>query len=189
MRNVALAVVVGLVLSFGVANATVPDPDNCTCNPCDAIAGMFVYPDPVPGGLADIALNVRNADNDPIPGAFVEILFGAPANHCFCPDVVLTGTTDAAGNIAFSMSMGGCTEAAGAAVIRANGVPIREYMNVKSADWDGSSNCQVAGTDFTIFKNAYFANPGPGCHDYYNDGNCDGVEFTAFLQAWTHLCP
>ncbi len=188
MRNVALAVVVGLVLSFGVANATVPDPANCTCDPCDAIGGMFTYPDPIPGGLADVTLNVRNADNDPIPGAFVEILFGVPANHFFCSDLVLTGTTGPTGNITFSMSMGGCTEAAGAVVIRANGVPIRDYPNVKSADWDGTANGVVSGTDFTVFKNAFFAGV-PGCTDYYNDGATGGVEFTAFLQAWAHACP
>ena len=192
MRSVVLAVI-GLVLTVGIANATVPDPDLCSVLPCDTYGvpagsapGIFMYPDPVPGGLGEFVCNIRNADNDPIPDAFVQIIIGVPGNHWQCPDIVLTGTTDANGDVTFNISAGGCTIGAGAVTIQANGVDIRDYDNLKSADFspvDGATEL----ADFIEFGNQY-AVSAPGCTDFFNDGATELTDFVAFGEAWGRAC-
>jgi hypothetical protein len=181
--------VIGLVLTVGMANATVPDPDLCFVDPCDTYAepGIFMYPDPVPLGLAKFTVNVRNADDDPIPDAFVEILIGVPGNHVLCPDVVLTGTTDANGDVDFNISAGGCTIGAGAVTIRANGVDIRDYLNLKSTDFSPADG-ETGLDDFIEFGNRYAASA-PGCTDFFNDGATELTDFVALGEAWGRACP
>jgi hypothetical protein len=193
MRNVVLAVI-GLVFTVGIANATVPDPTLCSVEPCDSFGdppgsapGMVVYPCPVPGGSAEFVCNIRNADNDPIPDAFVEINILVPANHCICPEAVLTGTTDALGNVTFNISAGGCTFGMDAVEIIANGMVIRTYQNLKSPDWDSTSDCDVDLADYIVFGTA-FSTGAPGCHDYFNDGSCELGDFIVFGEAWGHVC-
>lgn len=189
MRKVVLAVI-GLVLSVGIAGATVPDPDFCSVEPCDTIDGVIVSPF---SGAAPVAIqftaNIRNSNNDPIPNAFVELIFGTPGNHFFCTSAVLTGTTDANGDVTFGVAAGGCTMGANAIKVRANNVDIRTYTNVKSPDFDGvSGNGQVVLADFTVFGNAYVLGA-PGCTDYYNDGATGLTDFTAFGACWAQVCP
>jgi hypothetical protein len=186
--------VIGLVLTVGIANATVPDPDLCSVLPCDTYGvpagsapGIFMYPDPVPDGLAKFTVNVRNADDDPIPDAFVEILIGVPGNHHLCPDVVLTGTTDANGDVDFNISAGGCTIGANAVIIRANGVDIRDYDYLKSADFSPVDG-QTELADFIAFGTQY-ASSAPGCTDFFNDGTTELTDFVAFGEAWGRACP
>lgn len=188
MRNVVLAVI-GLALSCGIASATVPDPANCSVVPCDTYDGLITCPyEGTPPPPIVFTVNVRNGDNDPIPNAFVEIFFGVPGNHCFCASVVLTGTTDANGNVEFAIAAGGCTtEAAYAVTIMANNVPIREYPNSKSPDYDGSSDCQVALTDLTVFGGVY-GGPGPHCMDFDSANGVDLVDFTIFGLCWARSC-
>lgn len=187
MRNVVLAVV-GLVLTCGIANATVPDPELCAVTPCDTFDGVVTCPyDGVAPSATDFTVNVRNADNDPIPNAFVEIIFGTPGNHYLCPAVVLSGTTDTDGNVDFNVAAGGCTEGGAAIKIRANNVDIRTWMYVKSPDYDGSANGAVELTDFTFFGAALVASA-PGCTDYYNDGATGLPDFTTFGECWGKSC-
>ncbi|MCK4304429.1 MAG: hypothetical protein KAY24_09350 [Candidatus Eisenbacteria sp.] len=186
MRSVVLAVI-GLVLTVGIVNATVPDPDNCAVDPCDTIGGLIIYPDPVIPGFASFTANVRNADNDPIPDAFVEIIFGMPGDlYLECPDLVLTGTTDVNGNVTFDVSAGGCSVGANAAKIRANGVDIRTYENVKSPDYAGVADGNVDLDDFIPFGSAMGVTG--GCTDYFNDGMTGLEEFIVFGEAWGRTC-
>lgn len=178
--------VFGLALLVGTAGATIPDPDYCSADPLDTLGGMLVCPDP-PAGFATFTVNVRNGDNEAIPDAFVALVFGVPGNHFFCASAVLTGTTDAAGNVTFNVTAGGCTEAAGAVRIIANTVEIRSYPTVKSPDWDGSSNGAVILSDFIVFGGAYSAGA-PGCHDYDNSGATGLPDFIIFGQGWGHIC-
>jgi hypothetical protein len=177
-----------------MASATVPDPDLCSVLPCDtfgspagAAPGMVVYPEPIVGGTAAFTVNVRNADNDPIPDAFVELIFGTPANHYMCPDLVLTGTTDLNGNVDFNLSMGGCTISPNAVKVRANGLDIRTYENVKSMDYAGGSDGKVDLGDFIGFG-ADFSAGAPGCYDFFNDGTTGLEEFIAVGEGWAHDC-
>jgi len=189
MRKVVLAVI-GLVLSVGIAGATVPDPDNCSVEPCDTISGVLISPfsGAAPGAI-QFTVNVRNSNNDPIPNAFVELIFGTPGNHFFCSSAVLTGTTNANGDVTFAVAAGGCTMGANAMTIRANNAPIRTYTNVKSPDFDGvAANGQVVLADFTVFGNAYVLGA-PGCTDYFNDGATGLTDFTAFGACWAKVCP
>ncbi len=187
MRNAVLAVL-GLVLCIGVANATVPDADLCSVDPCDDFLGVVIYPQPVPGGAAEFTVNARNADNDPIPSAFVELILGVPGNHMLCSDAVLTGTTDAAGNVTFAVSGGGCTLATDAMIVKVNGVIIRNFDTVKSPDYAPGSNGRVELADFIYFGNA-MATSAAGCTDYYNTGATALGSFIVFGEAFTHACP
>ncbi len=187
MRKVVLAVI---VLSMGIAGATVPDPANCSVTPCDTFNGVIISPfsGTAPSSIMFTA-NVRNNNNDPIPNAFVELIFGTPGNHFFCASAVLTGTTNANGDVSFAVAAGGCTMGANAITIRANNVPIRTYVNVKSPDYDGvAGNGAVVLADFTVFGNAYVTGA-PGCTDYYNDGATGLGDFTAFGSCWARTCP
>ena len=189
MRKVVLAVI-GLVLSVGIASATVPDPNNCSVLPPDTFDGVITSPyTGTPPTAIEFNVNVRNANNDPIPNAFVELILGVPGNHCLCPAAVLTGTTDANGDVGFAIAAGGCTIGANAIKVRANNVDIRAYANLKSPDWDGTmADCTVGLTDFTFFGGAYVIGA-PGCSDYYNDGATDLGDFTTFGACWARTCP
>lgn len=187
MRNAVLTVL-GLVLCIGVANATVPEADLCSVSPCDTFLGVVLYPQPNAGGAAEFTVNARNADNDPIPNAFVELILGTPGNHMLCSDAVLTGTTDAAGDVTFAISGGGCTTGAGALIVKVNGVNIRDYASVKSPDYAPGSNGSVELADF-IFFGTQFAGSLPGCADYYNAGTTGLGSFIVFGEAFTHACP
>ncbi len=189
MRKVVLAVI-GLVLSMGIASATVPDPENCSVEPPDTIGGILTCPfDANPPTPIVFTVNVRNSDTDPIPNAFVEIIPGDPGAHFICSNAVLTGTTDANGDVEFALSVGGCVLGANAIKVRANNVDIRVYESVKSMDFDGTAgNGEVALTDFTYFGNQYVAGA-PGCSDYDNTGATGLTDFTVFGQCWGSSCP
>lgn len=188
MRNVVLAVMIGLVFTAGAANATIPDPDLCTVAPCDDFLGVVTYPDPLPGGSGEFTVNVRNGDNDPIPNAFVEVVFLVEANHLFCPDIVLDGNTDDVGNVVFNISAGGCTEGTDAIQIVANGTPIRTYTNAKSGDWDTSADGSVGLSDFIFFGGNYGPTIG-GCTDFFNDGGTGLDDLIGFGEMFGHDCP
>jgi hypothetical protein len=189
MRKVVLAVI-GLVLSMGIAGATVPDPENCSVEPCDTIDGVVISPyTGTPPAAIVFTANIRNSNNDPIPNAFVELIFSTPGNHFFCGSAVLTGTTDANGNVSFAVAGGGCTLGTNAMKIRANNVEIRAYPSVKSPDYNGvAGDGQVALVDFTVFGNAYVAGA-PGCTNYFNDGSTGLTDFTCFGACWGANCP
>ncbi|MCK4412001.1 MAG: hypothetical protein KAY32_00520 [Candidatus Eisenbacteria sp.] len=197
MRYAVLLVATGLLLSFGMAHATVPDATYCSVTPCDTYGAVLVCPDySISAGAVDpvvdieFTVNVRNASNDPIPGAFVQTVLGTPGNHHVCNDAVLTATTDGAGNAVFNIAAGGCTIAAGAAVqIVANSVTIRTYDAVKSPDLIGSGDSDgiVSLEDFSFFAGTYGSTTDP-CTDYKGSGMTELEDFSVFARCYGRLC-
>ncbi len=177
----------GLFLLIGVANATIPEPWNCSVAPCDEFFGIIIYPDPVASGAGEFICSIRNNNNDPIPNAFVEVVFQVPGNHIICPGAVLTGTTDANGFVTFNISAGGCTTGIDAVRIIANGMTIRTYQDLKSPDYDGLPSGTVDLGDYIVFGGDFSAGA-PGCHDYFNDGVCELGDFIVFGEAWGRVC-
>jgi len=187
MRSVVLTVI-GLVLAIGVASATVPDPDNCSVTPCDDYAGVVTIPwEGSPVTYFDFTVNVRNADNDPIPNALTELVLLTPGNHFVCPAAVMSGTTDGDGNITFNPAVGGCTMDTNAIIVVSNGVTIAAFNNLKSPDFDGGANGTVELGDFAYFSNAMLSHLS-GCTDFFNDGDTGLDDFAGFTNGWANNC-
>lgn len=166
----------------------VPDPEFCSVEPCDQMMGILTTPHTGTGPVATrFVVTVREWLQYPMPNAFVEVIVEWPPNHHFCPGAQLTGITNAHGEVAFNLAMGGCSLAVHAVRIRANGVPIRVYPRLLSPDFDGQGDGVVALSDFTFFGNAYIAGA-PGCTDYYNDGTTGIDDFSGFAACWGRNC-
>jgi len=192
-----------LALAATAANADVPDPSKCNTS-IDGVQRVYMAPD----GLGDIAaasftVTVRNAANNPIANAVVEVLIGGQGtNHTrICPSQTLTANTNASGVVSFNVGGGGCYKVPNAAVIRANGVEIRSFGAVMSSDYTGSDNAGIPGrsdllvnpTDLSAFVAAYQGGTGPAsCHDY-NASGVTGPEdlgiFTVAYKGGTNRCP
>jgi len=192
MRSAVLVVMVGLI-SLGIANATIPDEDLCTVLPCDTFSGMVTSPDHMGGVLnppdaTEFTVTAVNGQGGVIPDAYVEILFGTPGNHEFCPTAVLTGTTDAGGQLVMNIGAGGCTTGASAVRVRVNNVVIRTWQNVKSADYDGAGPDGTVGLgDFVFFAGQYNSGAA-GCTDFFNDGVTNLGDFVFFAACYAHAC-
>ncbi|MFH1144974.1 MAG: hypothetical protein V1774_10565 [Candidatus Eisenbacteria bacterium] len=194
MRYAVLAMAICLI-AVGAANATIPERTNCSVTPCDTYGGLILSPDyniqlgmVMPRPAAEFVVNVRNANNDPIPSAFVEVVLGTPGNHCLCIDAVLTGTTDVNGDATFNISGGGCTIGTNAARIIANSVEIRAYDAVRSPDYEnGTSDCLVGLPDFGFFATNFggFSEP---CTDYNGSGQTELFDFSVFAQSFGYTC-
>jgi len=173
MKKLLSALVV-LALCSSAAMATVPAPANCSVVPADGLAGVVLCPDsPAPIAASIYTVNVRNSANNPIPNAAVTFDFPNPpsAGIKFCTTAANSGTTDALGNVVITLRGGGCATGSNpyACVVKANGVPIRNYGAVKSPDYDGAAaSGAVNGSDLINFK-ANFPPGVPGCHDYDNN--------------------
>jgi hypothetical protein len=177
-------------LSFGIANATIPDDELSTVQPCDTFGGVVICPY-APGGApsgTQFTVHAVNAQGQVIPDAFVELIFGTPGNHQFCTNVVLTGTTNANGDAVFNLSAGGCTVGANALRVKVNNTQIRAFSNAKSPDFDGvSPNGVVALGDFVYFAGNYGG--GGGCTDFFNDGMTNLPDFVLFAACYAKACP
>ncbi len=186
MRYAVLVAAICMVV--GAVGATVPDQNLCTVTPCDTYGGVIICPSTIPDG--QFTVNVRNANNDPIPNAYVELVFGTPGNHWLCNDAVLTGSSDALGNVTFNISGGGCTMGADALRIIANTYPIRSFSWVKSPDFAGGagSNGYVDLPDFSYFATAYGLSTYP-CTDYKGTGATDLDDFSLFAGSYGKKCP
>ena len=147
---------------------------------------------------------MRNAANQPINNAVVEILIGGLADGYvgICPDQTLVANTNADGEVCFNIAGGGCYKHhPDAVVIRANGIPIREYAHVMSSDyagWDddgipGRWDHQVNPQDLAAFAAAYQGGNGPrSCHDYDNSLVTDPADLAVFVEAYKggqNRCP
>lgn len=189
-----LMIVCALALATA-ANADVPDPSNCSSS-LDDTGRLYMCPD----GLgdcpaADFTVTVRNAANDVIANAVVEVLVGGQVDGytVICSNQELTKNTNASGVVSFNVAGGGCYKTAGAAVIRANGVEIRSYDVVVSADYASSDNgntpnrgdYDVDPIDLGAFVAAYQGGVGgPSCHDYNNDAGTDPIDLGTFVAAY-----
>lgn len=188
MRTAVLLVVVGM-FAVAIAGATVPDESKCAVTPLDTRGVMTTTPQ-YRGAIADppdgteFTVNVRNAADQPIPNAFVEIVFNYPGNHIECSNIVATGNTDANGNITFNLAAGGCTLTMDAVTIIANTVDIRSYKAISpDADHGGS----VSLGDFTAFGSD-FSTGASGCFDFDGSGSTTLGDFTLFGQCFGLAC-
>ena len=173
------------------ATSDVPDPSHCVVTPADAMNGMVAaprLPQPVQASKLDIA--VLNQSDLPMVGASVVVLLGA--SNPLCPTAVLAGTTDATGHVTITVDAMGCLDTSPlAGMIKANGVTIRAYVNVKSPDFDGASgNGRVNLADLLVFAAEFNGGPA-GCHDYNNDNTTNLTDLVIFGQAFSHAnhCP
>jgi hypothetical protein len=167
-----LCSLVGLALSGSVALAEVPDPQFCEVVPADNLGGLVLCPDvpaPIPSTINTIT--VRNSSNNPIANASVVVTIAA--SHFICGSTVLTGTTDGAGEVVITLGGGGCSHNVPlSGLVKAQGVTIRDFSNVKSPDYDGASGDGLVNlTDLVPFS-AEFTDAAPNeCHDYDNNGD------------------
>lgn len=184
-----------LALSAAVASADVPDPANCQTTLDTTGRGLII-----PDGLGDVSAatftcTIRNAANNVINNAVVEVLVGGLAtNHTIiCAGQTLTANTNASGVVVFNVAGGGCFKGASAFVIRANGVTIRDLMEVMSPDYAASDDAGIPGrwsrtvsaVDLAAFVAAYQGGTGPSsCHDYNNNGVTDSPDLAVFVQGY-----
>lgn len=187
-----LSALVLLALSSGLALADVPDPNNCSVIPSDGINGIIICPAaPTPLTETINTVTVRNLQNQTIANATVIFLFGTTIN--VCPSAVHTATTNASGVCTITVSGGGCATSAGAGTVKANGVTIREYVNVKSPDWDTFSGDRTVGAgDYAQFAPRF--NQGSTtdpCFDYDNNGSVGASDYSIFARAFNRAshCP
>jgi hypothetical protein len=174
-----------LALCSSVAFATVPDPAQCDVVPGDALNGLVIAPDsPSPIPATVYTVTVRNSSGDPIPSADVSIEFGAGIS--ICNTAVHNVPADGNGVAIVTLRGGGCLNGiANAGVVKANGVPIRNYNNVKSPDFDGA-----AGDGIVNVVDLVFYKSGDLCHDYDNSGFVNVVDLVIFAGAYLpqHSC-
>lgn len=170
MKKVLFSIV-GLALCSSAAFANVPSPANCSVVPSDGLDGMILAPlNNGPLGATVNLITVRNSANDPIENASVVVTLSAA--NVVCSATILTGTTDSDGQVTLTLGGGGCVdEVPLSGVVKANGVTIRAYENVKSPDYDGDAGSGVVDiSDLPIFTSAFNAGGAGTCTDYDNDG-------------------
>lgn len=201
MSRILLCLLAAIVLVAPVTRADTPDPTRCVTT-LDAVQRVYMAPD----GLGDLlaasfTVTVRNAANNPIANAVVEVLIGGQdTGHTrICPSQTLTATTNPSGVVSFNVGGGGCMKGTGAAIIRAEGVDIRSFGVVVSADYASCDNqgfpdmsdLAVNAQDLAAFV-ACLQDGGPSCHDYNNNGGTsleDLATFTSAYKGGTNRCP
>jgi opacity protein-like surface antigen len=186
MKKFAMAIL-GVALCSSAAFATVPSPVFCTVIPADDLGGLFLAPSsPAPAPASINVVTVRNSSNNVIENATVVVTLTAA--NVVCGSTVLTGTTDAAGQVSLTLGGGGCAHSVPlSGVVKANGITIRAYENVKSPDYDGAAgNLNVELPDLITFAAEFLGAPGTGtCHDYNNDDTTGLPELVLFGPTFT----
>jgi len=178
----------GWTLQGGPAAANpIPDPALSEVLPADIMGGVVLAPGhPTPITACRQTVTVRDPYNNPWPDAYVEIVLAS--GLATCPDAVLSGLTDAQGRIALDLVGGGCLQEGASCVVRALGVPLRQFAMAKSPDRDG--NLVVNLIDLLDFASAYQLQS-TGCHDYDNAGGTGLSDLLIFASAYSpqHSCP
>lgn len=183
-----------LTLSLGLLAATVStsdaevlDPSFCTVLPSDFLYGLVLAPDlpsPIPASINTVT--VKNTANAPISGATVVVTIGMASS--LCGSTILTGVTNGMGQTTITLGGGGCahnTPLSG--IVKANGVTIRAYTNVKSPDYDGSGgNLSVQLGDLVQFSKEFLGTEPSECHDYDNDGRTGLSDLIVFSPTFTN---
>lgn len=190
-----------LALVASAATADVPDASQSSTT-LDLPGRLYLCPnqdmpdDASECDQADFTVIVRNAAGNTIANAVVEILVGCQVDERvrLCTSNVLVKNTNAVGEVSFNIGGGGCCKGEpGAAVIRANGVTLRSFDKVMSADYSefdnvgnpNRSDLDVDPVDLAAFVQAYQGGAGPAsCHDYDNSGGTDPVDLAAFVEAY-----
>jgi hypothetical protein len=191
MREIVfLIVLVGLCTGVAIAD---PDPP-CISTSLDASGRLLLIPDndgTNPSMFGNFTVTVKNGSCVPINHAIVEIVLTGPERVQTCGSAVMAKYTDPAGVVEFNIPGGGCHKGESAVRIRANGITVRDFMNVVSPDYAGWDNAGQAGkmslsitaVDFAAFAQAV-ANGGSSCHDYDNNGTTGASDVSVFGQVW-----
>ncbi len=184
-----LSALVLLALVSSVASANVPDPDFCIVEPADLMIEprLICVPDDAGNVYADLHIVVKGDAVMPLGDKFVEVWLNPDCTNLFmCDDLVLTGTTDSStGVLDLNLNMGGCCSMTSAAIIIADGVPIRAYDIIASTDNNGGLGDGSTGlTDFVTFGQTW----GPGCTDLDGSSDANIPDFVAFGAAYTLYC-
>ena len=187
-RIIALLCVAFLAPAGGAHASDVPDPDECTVEPCDAYGGVLTCPHG-PGGAGPdptaFTVTIRRF-GQPLPNTLVEVVLLNASGHTVCPGAVLTGSTDEHGQASFNLAIGGCSPDGPAALrILGNSVVIRHYDRILSPDQDADGRVGLA--DFVLFG-AGFGGSGLPCADYNNDGLASLADFVTFAACFGREC-
>ncbi len=186
MKKFAIALA-AIAVCGTAALADVPVSANCEAQPADALNGLVLAPlDPTPVPASINTITVRNGSNSPIASAGVEVIVSS--SNILCGATVLTGTTDAAGEVVITLGGGGCSHnTALSGLIKANGVTIRSFDNVKSPDYDGGAGDLVINlSDLVDFSNEFLGSATSDCHDYDNTGATDLSDLIIFSPTFVN---
>lgn len=178
------------------AETSVPDPSQCETT-LDPYGRLYLCPDGLAGDClaATFDVIVRDHNGDPYANAFVQVLInGESTGHIrLCADQELSGAVGPDGWIQFNIAGGGCHKGDNVCEIRANGVTIRQFDVVVSADYAGfddtgfpdRSDLHVDPIDLAAFASAYQGGTGlASCHDYDNDGTTGPTDLATFASAY-----
>lgn len=172
MKNILVALAaLAACTSISVAQSGNIDQALSTILPSDDLLGMVFTPTnqaPFPASVNTIT--IRNTSNEPI--AHVSVWMEVGPRTELCGSSVLSGTTDVNGELVLTLRGGGCAHHTPlSAVVRAAGLTIRQYSNVKSPDYDGAGgNLAVTLPDLTQFSGEFGGGIPSACHDYDNNG-------------------
>jgi hypothetical protein len=168
--------------------ATVPFADNCSVTP-DLNNGVLICPDtPVLLAGTTYTIEVRNEANAPIPNAAV--VFELATEIAVCTTFVDNATTDANGIATIVLRGAGCAyNQVDAAVVKANGIIIKSFNNVKSpanGGADVNAPLETVGLSALVPFGASFNDVAPNiCHDYTNDGDVSTGDLVFFGAAFS----
>ncbi len=175
------------------ARADIWDPNCVEVDPWDDLVGAVVSPHsgtPLTASVLSILIK------DPFtcqPMANAQVVVLLTSNHPVCPGAVLSATTDSQGRCSITVAAGGCSDAQpSACLIKANGVTMRSYINVKSPDFDGAHADGVVNlADLILFSREFNGFAPAECHDYTNDNLCNLSDLTIFGEAFSRAlhCP
>jgi hypothetical protein len=192
MKNILIALAALVV--YATSSAAQVDEGLCTIEPSDDLFGMVFTPtNQAPAPASVNTITIRNAENDPVANypVWVEL---RQASTVLCGSTVLSGVTNASGQLVLTLGGGGCAHnTALSALVKAGGQTIRTYANVKSPDYDGAGgNLAVTLPDLTQFSGEFGGSIPSACHDYNNDGSTglpDLIIFGAPFQSAASCAP
>jgi hypothetical protein len=157
-----------------------------TVSPADALNGVVLVPGrPSPRPATLETVTVLTPGGAPVVGATVDLILGGAGTYA-CPGAVLTGVTNAAGQVTLRTFGGGhVSSTPGAAVVRVDGVVVRDYHNAKSPDFDGASGDGVVDLrDLIAFAGSMLGTAPADWHDYDNNGATDVGDLIIFGDAF-----
>lgn len=179
-----------ILASFVVPVSADPphDPENDSVEPCDTYDAVIGVPyDGSAGEVFEIRVNIRNHNNDPLPGIELEWDFGDMEGVVVFDEQSLTGVTDEDGDAFFQLSVGGCSASGSEEVVLSSTLgTIRTYRFFRSPDSD-ASGCVDVG-DFQDFGAEYGVCQGSCCHDYNNDGSVGLADYAIFGDGYGSGC-
>ena len=168
--------------SAGTSRLSLPEPFFCSVEPADDLGGLFLVPSEAPPPASQILVTVRNGSNNIIPDAVVSVTL--TERNVVCGSTILSGVTNSAGQVTLLLKGGGCAHQIPlSGLIKANGLTIRAYENVKSPDTNGDLKVDIR--DLVMFSREFLEADPAECHDYNNDGVTGLPELVLFGGVFT----